>query len=57
MNSMTIVRTAEEIARVENWAAEALDEGTRYPGMSYEQGIFDVLGWLRGDADNAPDEE
>ena len=57
MNSMTIVRTAEEIARVENWAAEALDEGTRYPGMSYEQGIFDVLGWLRGDTDNAPDEE
>lgn len=50
-------RTDEEIGRVENWAVVAMDEGTRYPGMSYEQGVLDMLEWLRGDSDHAPDEE
>lgn len=53
---MQIVRTETEIARVENWAVEGIDEGTRYSGMGYEQGIADVLAWLRGDSDTAPDE-
>ena len=52
---MHVVRTEDEIARVENWAIEGFDEGTRYPGMSYEQGIMDTLLWLRGDNDHAPD--
>lgn len=47
----------DEVARVENWAVASLDEGTRFPGMSYEQGIIDTLAWLRGDTDIAPDEE
>ncbi len=54
---MNIARSDDEIARVENWAVEGVDEGTRYPGMSYEQGIVDVLQWLSGDSDHAPDEE
>ena len=54
---MNIARTNEEIARVENWAVEALDEGSRYPGMSCEQGIMDMLMWLRGDSEHAPDQE
>lgn len=54
---MHIERNDEEIARVENWAVEALDDGTRYPGMSYEQGIVDMLEWLRGDSDHAPDDD
>lgn len=54
--SMKVVRTEVEIARVENWAVEGVDEGTRYPGMGYEQGIVDTLAWLRGDSDTAPDE-
>ena len=53
---MKTIRTETEIARVENWAVEGIDEGTRYPGMSYEQGIVDILTWLRGDTDVAPDE-
>ena len=44
---MQIVRTETEIARVENWAVEGIDESTHYPGMNYEQGILDVLAWLR----------
>lgn len=42
-----VVREPEEINRVRNWAAEGYDNGGRYPGMSYEQGIMDVLA-LRG---------
>ena len=53
---MKVVRHEEEIARVENWAMEGIDEGSKFPGMSYEQGIVDVLEWLRGDTDHAPDE-
>ena len=53
---MNCIRTDEEIARVENWAVDGIDEGTRYPGMSYEQGILDILFWLRGDSESAPDE-
>lgn len=54
---MDVVRTEQEIARVENWAFAGLDEGTRYAGMTYEQGLIDMLEWLRGDTDYAPDEE
>lgn len=54
---MQVVRTETEIARVENWAMEGFDAGSLYPEMSYEQGILDVLQWLRGDIDHAPDEE
>ena len=54
---MQVVRTETEIARVENWAVEGIDENTHYPGMSYEQGIVDVLAWLRGDNETAPEEE
>ncbi len=54
---MDIVRSEQEIARVENWAFAALDEGTHFAGMTYEQGLIDMLEWLRGDTNNAPDEE
>ena len=53
---MDIVRSEQEIARVENWAFAALDEGTHFAGMTYEQGLIDMLEWLRGDTNNAPDE-
>lgn len=56
-SKMNIVRSEEEIARLENWAAKGFDEGSHYPGMTYEQGIMDTLSWLCGDNDVAPDEE
>ena len=47
----------EEVERVQNWADEKIMEGgTRYPGMTYEQGVSDVIRWLRGEAD-APDQD
>lgn len=54
---MDVIRTEKEITRVEDWAIEGIEDGSRYPGMSYEQGVLDALQWLRGDTDNAPDEE
>ncbi|MDE6734840.1 MAG: hypothetical protein K2J64_05175 [Desulfovibrio sp.] len=55
---MHIVRSEAEIARVEKWAYEVIDKGiSHYPGMSYEQGIVDLLAWLSDDHNPAPDEE
>lgn len=30
------------------------EEGSRYPGMSYEQGLRDMYEWLIGDSDDNP---
>ena len=54
---MISIRSEEEIANVENWAVDGVDEGSHYPGMSYEQGIVDTLQWLRGDTEHAPNAE
>ncbi|WP_300709681.1 hypothetical protein [uncultured Desulfovibrio sp.] len=53
---MNCIRTDEEIARVENWAGEAVDDGTHNPGKSYEDGVYDTLMWLHGGSEKAPDE-
>ena len=49
-----IKRTVEEIYEVLNLAAEGENEGSRYPGMSYEQGINAFWMWLIGDTDEEP---
>jgi hypothetical protein len=53
---MNVVRTDEEIERVEKWAFEGLNSGSHYYGMSYEEGILALLDWLRGVGDCAPDD-
>jgi hypothetical protein len=50
-----IARTEEEVNDVLNWAAEGEEEGTKYRGMSYEQGIRAGIEWLLGDTDDRPD--
>ena len=52
-----IARDSDEVERVLNWAQEGVASGTRYRGMSYEEGIQDVLMWLFGDWPDAPDAE
>lgn len=43
----TIQRSIAEIDAVLNQAAKAVDTGrSKYPGMSYEQGIDDMYRWL-----------
>lgn len=51
------IRTNEEIDRVLNWAHEGRAQGGRYSGMSYEDGMIDMLDWLTGIAEEAPDEQ
>jgi hypothetical protein len=63
MNLLNLTHTTkvepneQEISRVESWAYQGINQGTRYKGMSDEQGIIDLLLWLRGDESRAPDEE
>lgn len=52
---MKIVRTEEQIARVEAWAGRNLGDRARYDRPNYEQGVIDTLEWLRGEENFAPD--
>ena len=49
-----IVRSDSQIDNVRNWAAEGRDQGTRFSGMSYEDGIEDMVAWLTGQTDENP---
>lgn len=42
-----VIREDEEIDEQLNRAYEALDGGSRYPGMSFEEGVMQTLEWLR----------
>jgi hypothetical protein len=55
-NKMTI-RTDKELNDCEDWASQAEEDGSRYPGMTYEQGVLDTLHWMRGDADVGPHQD
>jgi len=50
-----IKRTEEELYRVLDWAQDV--QGSRYPGMSYEDGIIYTLDWILGRTDDPPDLE
>lgn len=47
-------RSQEEIDEQMNKASEGIDQGSRWPGMSYEQGVDAALRWVTGDDDSAP---
>jgi hypothetical protein len=51
---LLIDRPDSEIAELEAWAAEGQANGTRYGGMSYEDGIRDTLDWLMGRKKTGP---
>ena len=42
----SVVRSDQEIEDMYVKAGDAAMEGTKYPGMSYEEGIREVLAWL-----------
>lgn len=42
----------EEVDEVLNTCSEAFDNGSRYPGMSYEQGVQDAILWMQGHGDH-----
>lgn len=57
MNRRTIVRTDAEIDEQLNIAADGINDGSQYPGMSYEDGIQAFADWLFGDINDKPFEE
>lgn len=44
----------EDISETFNEAAARASEGTRVPGMSYEEGVRDALGWVLGQVEDNP---
>ena len=46
-----IQRTEAEIDQVLMEAEEGLSTGSKFPGMSYEEGILAMYKWLTDDAD------
>jgi len=54
---MLVKRSQEEIDNTLNKCADAFDNGTMWPGMSYEQGVMDALNWILGHDDEDPMEE
>lgn len=53
---MVLARSDEEINQVLDWAAEGEDQGSHYPGMSYEEGVRAALDWVLGINETRPDE-
>lgn len=44
-----------EIDKVVNDCHAQINKGgSKYPGMSYEQGITEAIAWLQGDSDQNP---
>lgn len=52
---MFIARNAEDLNGQVNTAYESIDViGSKYPTMSYEQGVVATLDWVLGNTDIAP---
>lgn len=52
--SYEIKRTDAEINEQLNKAADGINDGSQYPGMSYEDGIQAFADWLFGDSNEKP---
>lgn len=49
-----MMRTEDEIEELFNEAAVRANEPTQYPGMTYEQGVFAALEWLKAKMEESP---
>ncbi len=38
----------EDLVNIESWISEGIDDGSHYHGMSYEEGMRDMLELLNG---------
>lgn len=48
----------DQIDDVLNECMERIDDGdSKYPGMSYEQGVEAAIRWMQGDGDNPMSDE
>jgi hypothetical protein len=48
--------TQDEIDDLLSWCLEAMDDGSRYPGMSQGAGVQDAIRWMRGEGER-PDRD
>lgn len=51
------VRTSEEIEDQQDLCQAGREGGSKYPGMSYEEGVLAAFDWLLGDTDEKPMED
>lgn len=51
------MRTRQEIDDVREKCLDSLEDGTQYPGLSYEEGVLDAIEWLEYNGENPVDEE
>jgi len=49
------MRDEDEIQKMADKASSTVDEPTKYPGMSYEDGVLAALDWVLDES--IPDEE
>ncbi len=52
-----IKRSEEEINEVLNQAALGIDSGSKFPGMSFEEGVQQFADWLFGQVEDSPFED
>jgi hypothetical protein len=48
---MEVIRTDKEVDDLLNRVQEGADKGTKYPGMSYEEGVLAFAEYLEGRAE------
>jgi len=51
------MRSSSEIFEQIDRTFSAIESGTSYPGMSYEEGVRAALEWVSGDSDELPMED
>ena len=49
--------TEDEVREEIDRANSSNEEGSRYPGMTYEEGVVAALGWMLGDIKSSPMED
>lgn len=50
-------RSDDEVNEQLNEALAGADKGSKWPGMSYEQGVEAALLWVTGESDDKPMDE
>ncbi len=51
---MKLARTEDEVNEQLSLAGEGIDNGTRWPALSFEDGVDQALRWALGWADDRP---
>lgn len=55
---VAVTRTQEEVDAVVDTAAEKINQGrSKFPGMTYEEGVRAALDWITGNIDDHPMED